>query len=208
MQAESQSYLEYNIPYWPIVVGFILLLLVGVVVMIFMRFRGSVDNRLIEHTIKSESKSYIKDVVIPDGIYGYHFIDYLILLTDKILILGVEPAEGYIFGAENLEQWTQVVNNKSLRFDNPLHKNVQYVQTLETLVAGIPLMGRVVFTSKSSFPKGKPAGVVEIHTLAQELKTLSLGEEPSSDMLNEWLALKEVVRKHKTTYNKEAVHST
>ena len=62
------------------------------------------------------------------GIDGFFFIDYLILLPRRILALNLQSLEGNVFGGENIELWTQVENNKSAKFKNPLEDVKLFVQ--------------------------------------------------------------------------------
>ncbi|MFV2058134.1 MAG: NERD domain-containing protein [Thiohalomonadales bacterium] len=200
MDVELKQLTDLMDQYWPYVAA---LVAVGFLVlsgMVGHRLLNPGDNKIIDAQIKKFTKLCVKDVVIPDGIYGYHFINYVLLLPDKILLLGIQDYAGYIFGADNLDQWTQVLNNKSTRFENPIMIQSHCIQAMEPLVNTTEVIARVVFTSNSSFPKGKPSGVIEQHLLQQELELLATA--PDLDLGELWQSLYKQFDAHKKAYKK------
>lgn len=167
------------------------------------RFQANSEDRKIEKTIKTNSEAYIRNVVLSDGLYGYHFVDYLILLRGKILALDVQHLHGYIFGAENIDEWAQVVNSRSNKFQNPLYRINQLVQRINTLVKGADIEGRVIFTSESSFPKGIPNGVLRMDNFKDVLSELSRNDYLHESMAKIWTELVDITKKHRMSYNQE-----
>ena len=186
--------------YWPYAAALVVLGFLVLSGFIGHRLLNPSDTKIIDAQIKHFTKLCVKDVVIPDGIYGYHFINYVILLPNKILLLGVQDYAGYIFGADNLDQWTQVLNNKSTRFENPIMIKSHCIQAMQPLVNSTEVIARVVFNSNSSFPKGKPSGVIEQQHLQQELEKLAAA--PDLDLGEVWQSLLKEFEKHKKAYVK------
>jgi hypothetical protein len=188
METESNQIVAILSQFWPYAAAVFTLVLLIAAGVVGHRLLNPSDTKIIDAQIQNLVETFATDVVIPDGIYGYHFINYVILLPNKILLLGVEDFPGYIFGADNLEKWTQVLDSKSLRFDNPVMSKSHCIQSMQPLVAGKEVIARVVFTSNSDFPKGKPSGVIEQRLLEQELRALL--SEPAEDDLSElWVSL-------------------
>jgi hypothetical protein len=106
----------------PMLMGVIAAIVIMVIaVILFVRYLyKTADSRKIKRIIKKYSDAYEREVVFSNGIGGYFFIDYLILLPRRILALNLKTLEGYVFGGENIELWTQVESNKSAKFKNPL----------------------------------------------------------------------------------------
>lgn len=203
MNTELPGFLANNDPTWLAGVGLLVAAAVVLVIWIVYKLRHPSDQAKVEKSIKEIGDGYIKDVVLSDGLYGYHFIDYLVLLPGKILVLAVQDYEGYIFGGEKIEKWAQVVNNRSFNFDNPLINTHHYIQAVRGICDNVEIVNRVVFTSKSSFPKGIPPGVVELKNLKKELEALkgpSVEPNPAKLM---WDKLLENSKQQKIQYKQE-----
>ena len=204
MEDALQFYLQKIEVYWPFAAALLAILVIFVLAHFFRRWQSGGESRVVEQLIKSNSVTYMKDIVIPDGVYGYHFIDYLALMPDVVLIIGVQPNQGYIFGGNQIEEWTHVVNNRSYHFDNPLMKLNQYRQSLETLLPGAQFESKVVFLSESSFPKGKPDDVVELDELDRLLTAYASNAPTNSpELMDSWRELQESVKGHRKTYQQE-----
>lgn len=201
MDIELTQLTELLSQYWPYLAMVVIIALLIISGIVGQRLLNPSDSKIIDTQVQKLSKTFVRDVVIPDGIYGYHFINYVILLPNKILLLGVNDFTGYIFGADNLEKWTQVLNSKSIRFENPMMIKSHCVQAMEPMVRGTEIIARVVFTSNSDFPKGKPSGVIEQQYLEQELKALI--SEPVEDDLSElWESLRKEFELQRKNYKK------
>jgi hypothetical protein len=203
MNTELPDFLANSDPTW--LAGFGLVIAAAIVVIIWLIYtlRHPSDGARIEKIIKEIADSYIKDAVLSDGLYGYHFIDYIILLPGKILVLAVQDYEGYIFGGEKIEKWAQVVNNRSFNFDNPLINTNHYIQAVRTICNDVEVINRVVFTSKSSFPKGIPSGVIEFKNLKKELEVLKGAGTAANPAKPMWDKLLESSKQQKIQYKQE-----
>lgn len=203
MNTELPNFLANTDPTWLAGVGILVAAITVIVFWIIYKVRHPSDAAKIEKTIKETSDAYIKDAILSDGLYGYHFIDYLVLLPGKILVLVVQDYEGYIFGGDKIEKWAQVMNNRSFNFDNPLINTNHYIQTVRTICGDIELINRVVFTSKSSFPKGIPAGVIEMKDLKKELEQLHGPATGANSLKPLWERLLENSKQQKIQYKQD-----
>lgn len=170
---------------------------------LFYRFNKPTDEKLIENTIREIADECMKDVIISDGMYGYYFVDYLMLLSGKIIVLGVEHYEGYIFGGENIDEWAQVVNQKSYKFKNPLRSYVACAQNINDLFKGADVEARIIFTSAGNFPKGVPKGVYQMQDFKAELNDIKHSNITSADIVEIWQKLKKTVNEHMGQYHTE-----
>ncbi|WP_455210938.1 nuclease-related domain-containing protein [Kaarinaea lacus] len=203
MNTELPEFLANTDPTWLAGVGLLVAAALVVFIWVIYKLRHPSDQARVEKIIKEISDAYIKDAVLSDGLYGYHFIDYLILLPGKILVLAVQDNEGYIFGGEKIEKWAQVVNNRSFNFDNPLINTHHYIQAVRTICNDVDIVNRVVFTSKSSFPKGIPAGVIELKNLKKELEALKGADSATNPVKSMWDKLLESSKQQKVQYKQE-----
>ena len=116
----------------------------------------------LNHLLKNLGSESLHNVTIPDGMDGKIFIEYLILTPKNILLLGVKKYRGLIFAAEKIDLWTQVIGNKSYKFDNPLHQLENDTISLNSIIGNSKVEGKVLFVNGSEFPKGKPENVITI----------------------------------------------
>lgn len=185
--------------------GIVLILLVYLAISFARRLKQSSEEKQIERAIKEFSDGYLRDVILADGMYGYHFIDYVALFPGQIVIFGLQHYDGYIFGGEQIEEWAQVIDKQSFKFTNPLLSNSNYVQAVKGLINGAEVIGRVIFAGENSFPKGIPIGVIELETLDNELKRLR-EDKPTDDIAMQplWNKLLNIVKEHRVQYNRES----
>lgn len=171
---------------------------------IFRRLRFSSPDRRIEKIIKIESQEYAKDIILSDGMYGFLFVDYLVLMRGNIIALDVHHLEGYIFGADQIEQWAQVVNSKSNKFKNPLYRVRLVQQQIAQLVKDADIEARVIFGSDSTFPKGVPDGVLRFDTLRDDLNALDKNDYLAESMSKTWEEIMTIAKQHKQRYIQES----
>ena len=116
----------------------------------------------LNNLLKNVGAKSLHNVSITDGMDGKIFIEHLILTPDNILLLAVKKFRGLIFAAEKIDLWTQVVGNKSYKFENPLHQLENDVSVLNAKIKNTKIVERVLFINGSEFPKGKPEDVISI----------------------------------------------
>lgn len=148
-------------------------LAVVIAVLLLVRYRRkSSDVRCLKRVLKKGGYACKQDVVLPDGVDGYLFVDYLILLRGKIVVMNVESRSGYIFGGETIDEWTCVKNNRTGKFNNPLDKVTLFAQQVKHLFGFNAVDACVLFGSDSEFPKGVPQGVLQMADFAESLDAL------------------------------------
>ncbi len=136
---------------------------------------------------------YLKDVLVPDGLGGEIQIDYLLRLPDRILVIDLKEMQGVLFGAEKIDEWTQIVERRSYRFPNPLHGNRMRCQAVAELVKPAEVIGRVVFTDASEFPRGRPEGVSTLASLTADLDAM-VSEPVVPAIATSWSELTQLAR--------------
>lgn len=120
------------------------------------------QERQIARAIKRLGARTMKNVHLPDGMGGEVIIEYLLLTRDAILIVDVNRFSGLIFGGDNTDQWTQVINKCSYRFPNPGHYLQQQVGAVRIVIPKARIEGLHLFTHDAEFPRDKPPGVLQI----------------------------------------------
>jgi hypothetical protein len=152
--------------------------LAGIILLIFS-FREQIFNwreeRRLKRAIKRLGARALRDIRLTDGMGGEVTIDYLLLSTDAVLVVGVKRFSGLIFGGVQTDQWTQVINRCSYKFPNPDDYLQRQVEAVRLLIPGTAVTGIHLFTHGATFPKGKPDNVLlsrEIRQKAPKLRRI------------------------------------
>jgi hypothetical protein len=91
------------------------------------------------------------------------------LLTGRgLLVVDFRDAAGIVFGGEHMREWTVMNGNERSTFLNPLETLYDRVAAVKALAGDVPVEGRVVFTERATFPKGRPPHVLRLATLEAE----------------------------------------
>jgi len=187
-----------------------ILVAIAIVITVIMFPRNlykTADSGKIKRIIKKYSDAYEREVIFSDGVGGYFFIDYLILLPRRILALNLHKVDGYVFGGENIELWTQLENNKSTKFKNPLENVELFVKHAADQSKFDGIIARVLFDSRSEFPKGVPEGVLQLANF-REIMAAWAGETPVAEATkNAWDKLSASLAESRERYNMETGRS-
>ena len=147
----------------------VLAALAAAAVLFTVLWRRRAQRHQVQRVLRRLGGVCARDLIIPDGLGGSLQLDYLVLLHGGVLVLDVKNYRGALFGADNAPLWTQVVKSRSYKFDNPLPHNRLRAQTVGLLLPEVPVRACVVFTPDGQFPRGMPAGVSMLATLAGDL---------------------------------------
>ena len=167
------------------------------------------NQRQISQVLQSIGVKFLQDIMLPDGIEGYTYIDYLLLTPKGMVVLDINLSEGHIFGGESVDEWTQVVNKKTYKFNNPLYDNQTKCQAVRWNVKNniaenananddLETHGWIAFSSAGNFPKGIPENISMIKNLNDDLeKKFNLStsnDESSQNILDQLYALSTTTR--------------
>ncbi|MFW5450847.1 MAG: NERD domain-containing protein [Methylophagaceae bacterium] len=155
-----------------IIIAAIFILIVILVLFSIRNKRQRMSLNQISTILKSQTHGEIKDFIIPDGIGGLLEIEHLLLLDQGLLLIESYPMAGNLFGSETIDQWTQILDGRSFKFANPLRHIRTSRQAIKLLAPNVPIFCRVIFTSDSIFPKGKPDEVSILSSLAEDLEII------------------------------------
>jgi len=110
----------------------------------------------------------IRNLSCPDGLDGFYRLDRLALTPEAILLISYRPYSGIIYCAERITEWTQVVGQKSFKFENPLFELENQLTALRLLSGNIPLRGYLFFDQDAIFPKGIPDSVLQPENIPEQ----------------------------------------
>jgi hypothetical protein len=160
-----------QLPPWviPAVCGVVLTALLSWVVFVWRRRRAA---QRIESLIDSISYDVLRNVLIPNGMEGQIILQYLLLTERGLLVLDLIERPGSIFGGDQMVEWTSIGKKTRYTFRNPQHVLYDRMAAVKLLAGSIPVDGRVVFTMRSDFPKGKSTYVMRVDELAGEFNVV------------------------------------
>ncbi len=115
------------------------------------------------HALFLDPKIYhsINNVTIPT-FNGTTQIDHVIVSCHGIFVIEAKAMNGWIFGDEKKSKWTQILDGKKYRFQNPLQQNCRHGQALSEFL-GVDhdsLHSVVMFWGKAEFKTPMPSNVL------------------------------------------------
>ncbi len=161
----------------------VVLLVLGVW-LLWRHLRSGREIRRLERVLREFSREEMQNIVLPDGLDGWVWIDRLLLTPGGLVVLDVRNYPGNLFGGESIREWTQLIGVRSFKFDNPLYSLADRIQVVKQLAPGIPVAGRVVFTEAGRFPKGMPPNVSVTGSLSSDLAPFTSGRPGSTGALD------------------------
>lgn len=170
-----------------IVLVFFLLLSVRPTLRVYLK------ERRVNKAVQQLGSQHIKQVILPDSLGGSIFLDYIVLAQHSIILVILKNFRGTIFCADNIDQWTQLIGNRSYKFPNILQQLDSDILSVITLVKDVDVTGLVVFSNDCEFPKGKPEQVKTINELTNSGIDTQLHSEK---LLNAWYQLKDLAKNH------------
>ncbi len=150
---------------WP-VAGAIAVL--ALLVWIFLKIQAYRHRRAIDATIASVGYEMLKNVLLPNGNGGQIHVNYVLLTQRGVLVADLLDLPGAVFGGEQMLEWTAIGKKRRYTFANPQHALYDRMAAVKLLIGDVPVEGRVIFTQRGNFPKGKPRNVLRIDDLADE----------------------------------------
>jgi hypothetical protein len=118
-----------------------------------------------EERIDSIAYEVLRNVLIPNGNGGQLHLNYLLLTERGLLVLDLFDVPGAVFGGDQMFQWTAIGRKLRFTFANPQPILYDRMAAVKLLSGPVPVEGRLVFTQRGDFPKGKPKYVVRIDQL-------------------------------------------
>ncbi len=126
-------------------------------------------------TFENVSAAVLRDILIPDGSGGQLHIDFLLLTARGLLVVDYRDVEGVVFGGEHMKEWAVMNGSARTTFLNPLEALYDRIAAVRLLAGEAPVDGRIVFTGRSKFPKGRPPRVLRLDLLEAEYPAASEG---------------------------------
>lgn len=125
--------------------------------------------RAIDNVISSVAYEELRNVLLPTG-QGEQLHVNCVLLTQKgVLVIDLFDVVGMVFAGEKMEQWSVFGPKRHFTFTNPLPMLYDRVAAVQHLAGeNVPVIGRIVFSMRGEFPKGRPETVIRLDELQDE----------------------------------------
>jgi len=143
----------------------------AVVLILFInrkRLQAAFGEWRIQRCLSRIGSEQIRQLVCDDGLDGHYRIDRLALTPNAILLINYRPYVGNIYCADSISEWTQVIGQKSFKFENPLFELENQLTSLRQLTGNAPIRGYLFFSHSAEFPKGHPEAVLTPDNIPQE----------------------------------------
>ena len=119
--------------------------------------------------ISSVAFDELRNVLLPTGTGDQIHINYLLLTQNGLLALDLFDAHGMIFAGEKMEQWSIFGPKRHFMITNPLPMLYDRVAVVRQFAGDdVPVEGRIVFSMRGEFPKGRPESVIRLDELQDQ----------------------------------------
>lgn len=159
--------LPEQIPFWAIPAA-IVAAVVALIAWVYLLVRAYRYRKAIDAAIANVAYEMLKNVLIPNGMGGQIHVHYLLLTQRGLLVADLLERPGAIFGGDQMLEWTAIGKKQRYTFANPQHALYDRMAAVRLLTGEVPVEGRLLFTLKSDFPKGKPRNVLRIDDLTDD----------------------------------------
>lgn len=156
-----------QIPFWAIPAA-IAAAVVALFVWLYLLLRAYRYRKAIDAAIANVAYEMLKNVLIPNGNGGLIHVHYLLLTQRGLLVADLLDRPGAIFGGDQMLEWTAIGKKQRYTFPNPQHALYDRMAAVRLLTGEVPVEGRLLFTVRSDFPKGKPRNVLRIDDLTDD----------------------------------------
>jgi hypothetical protein len=124
--------------------------------------------RAIDNVISSVAFEELRNVLLPTGTGEQVHVNYLLLTQRGLLVIDLFDVAGMIFAGEKMEQWSVFGPKRHFTFTNPLPMLYDRMAAVRHLAGEVPVEGRIVFSMRGEFPKGRPETVLRLDALQDE----------------------------------------
>jgi Nuclease-related domain len=135
---------------------------------LYGRYRLFTARRSVLAAVQSVAYDSVSDVLISDGMDGLLHLDFVVLTQRGILVLDLRETPGVIFGGDQMNEWTVITRTRRYTFANPQGALLDRIAAVRQVAGDTPVEGRIAFTSRARFPKGRPKSVLMLDSLKVE----------------------------------------
>lgn len=153
-----------GLPLWVWVVAAIAALGAGIYA-IAQRVQRLRARRAIDNVVGSVAFDLLKNVLLPAAPGEQIHVNYLLLTQNGLLVVDLFDLPGMIFAGEKMEQWSVFGPKRHFTIANPLPMLYDRIAAVRALAGDVRVDGRIVFSMRGEFPKGRPDAVMRLDDL-------------------------------------------
>ena len=125
--------------------------------------------RAIDNVISSVAYDELRNVLLPTGSGDQIHVNYLLLTQKGLLLIDLFDTHGMIFAGEKMGQWSIFGPKRHFMIANPLPMLYDRVAAVRQFAGDdVPVEGRIVFSMRGEFPKGRPDAVIRLDELQDQ----------------------------------------
>lgn len=125
--------------------------------------------RAIDNVISSVAYDELRNVLLPTGSGEQIHVNYLLLTQKGLLLIDLFDVHGMVFAGEKMAQWSIFGPKRHFMISNPLPMLYDRVAAVRHFAGDdVAVEGRVVFSMRGEFPKGRPEMVIRLDELQDE----------------------------------------
>jgi hypothetical protein len=125
--------------------------------------------RAIDNVISSVAYDELRNVLLPTGSGDQIHVNYLLLTQKGLLLIDLFDAHGMVFAGEKMGQWSIFGPKRHYMISNPLPMLYDRVAVVRQFAGDdVPVEGRIVFSMRGEFPKGRPEAVIRLDELQDQ----------------------------------------
>jgi hypothetical protein len=134
------------------------------------RVRHIRARRAIDNVISSVAFDELRNVLLPTGAGDQQIhVNYLLLTQKGLLLIDLFDVHGVVFAGEKMAQWSIFGPKRHFMVSNPLPMLYDRVAAVRHFAGDdVAVEGRVVFSMRGEFPKGRPEVVIRLDELQDE----------------------------------------
>jgi len=106
----------------------------------FAKDKGELGETAVSRELNrlDSSFSILNDLMIQNENASTSQIDHVVLSEYGIFVIETKNFQGWIFGKEQSEQWTQVIYHTKIKFRNPVKQNWSHIYALKNTLKDFP----------------------------------------------------------------------
>jgi hypothetical protein len=125
--------------------------------------------RAIDNVISSVAYDELRNVLLPIGSGDQIHVNYLLLTQKGLLLIDLFDTHGVIFAGAKMAQWSIFGPKRHFMIANPLPMLYDRVAAVRQCAGDdVPVEGRILFSMRGEFPKGRPDDVIRLDELQDQ----------------------------------------
>lgn len=150
---------------WSTIILIVAVVFVFVMAIIWRRSKGKRGEKQVAALLALLPKKrykVINDLLIQSGGHSTQ-IDHVVVSVYGIFVIETKYYQGWIYGGENSEYWTQNIYGNKYQLRNPLWQNQGHVKAIARIIGdsgNIPIFNIVAFSRQASIKVGRSLPVM------------------------------------------------